>query len=172
MVIVETPRVILRRLERGDLGALTALYADPEVRRYFPEGTLSAAETEEELEWFLNGHPDFPQLGLWATIEKVSGKFIGRCGLLPWTIEGSDEVEVAYLLDRRWWGKGLASEAARALVAYGFNTLKLPRLIALIDEANIASMLVAEAAGLRFDRVADVGGAPCQIFLVRRPAAG
>ena len=170
MVILETPRLILRRFERGDLAALAALYADPEIRRYFPEGTLKERETAEELDWFLDGHPDDPRLGLWATIEKASGAFIGRCGLLPWEIAGCHEVEIAYLLDRRWWGRGLATEAARGLVAHGFDTLGLTRLIALIDAENAASIRVAEAAGLSFERMAEVGGGPCRIHARARPA--
>ena len=112
MQILETDRLVLRHLERGDLDDLYALYADPEIRRYFPDGTLTREETLEELEWFTDGHPEHPQLGLWATIHKPSGRFIGRCGLLPWTIEGRPEVEVAYLLAQAYWGQGLATEAA------------------------------------------------------------
>src|SRR5436305_3552904 len=102
MRILETPRLMLRRLLPGDLDSLFALYRDPEVRRYFPEGTLTYEETKEELEWFLDGHPTHPQLGLWATIHKESDQFIGRCGLLPWTIEQRSEVEVAYLLAKEY----------------------------------------------------------------------
>lgn len=168
MKILSTERLILRRFEQRDLPALASLYADPRVRRYFPDGTLSPAETEEELKWFLDGHPDHPQLGLWATIEKASGRFIGRCGLLPWTIDGMHEVEVAYLLDPAWWGRGLASEAARGIVAYAFGNLGHQRVIALIDPENVASIRVAEAAGLRFERMADVDG-PCSVYAAAAP---
>ena len=86
MQILETERLILRRLVPEDLDQLFALYSDPEIRRYFPEGTLTYEETQEELEWFLIGHHEHPELGLWATIHKPTNQFIGRCGLLPWTI--------------------------------------------------------------------------------------
>ncbi|HLO17561.1 MAG TPA: GNAT family N-acetyltransferase, partial [Anaerolineales bacterium] len=56
-IILETKRLLLRRLLIEDLDALFALYRDGEIRRYFPEGTLTYEETKEELEWFLNGHP-------------------------------------------------------------------------------------------------------------------
>lgn len=165
MQILETDRLVLRRLERRDLPHLTGLYGNPIVRRFFPEGVLTPAETQEELEWFLNGHPEHPELGLWATIDKASGAFIGRCGLLPWEIDGRHEVEVAYLLDPAFWGRGLASEAARGIVAHAFGMLGLKRLIALIDAENTASIRVAEAAGLRFERAADVEG-PCSIYAI------
>lgn len=168
MQILETKRLLLRRLERRDLTHLTALYSDPVVRRFFPEGVLTPAETQEELDWFLNGHPKHPELGLWATIDKASGAFIGRCGLLPWEIDGNHEIELAYLLDPAFWGRGLASEAARGIVAHAFEVLNLKRLIALIDAENKASIRVAEAAGLRFEREADVEG-PCSIYAIAAP---
>ncbi len=143
MKILETKRLVLRRLLPGDLDNLFALYRDPEIRRYFPEGTLTFEETREELEWFLEGHPEHPELGLWATIHKGTDQFIGRCGLLPWTIEKCAEVEVAYLLAREYWGQGLATEAARGIVRHGVEQLRLSRLICLIDPGNQASVRVA-----------------------------
>ena len=68
MKILETKRLVLRYLELGNLDSLHTLYSDPEVRRNFPEGSLTREETRAALEWFLNGHPDYPDLGLWATI--------------------------------------------------------------------------------------------------------
>jgi ribosomal-protein-alanine N-acetyltransferase len=118
--ILETERLLLRHLEPDDLDNLYALYRDPEVRQYFPEGTLTYQETKDELEWFLNGHPEHPELGLWATILKDGNRFIGRCGLLPWTIDGRYEVEVAYLLAKEDWGRGLGTEAAQGVLDYGF----------------------------------------------------
>jgi len=152
MNILETKRLVLRHLEPNDLQSLFALYSDPDVRRYFPEGTLTLEETRDELQWFLNGHPHHPQLGLWATILKDNNRFIGRCGLLPWTIDGKREVEVAYLIDKAVWGQGLGTEAARAVLEYGFAELHLPRLICLIEQENVASVRVAEKIGMIFEK--------------------
>lgn len=154
-VILETERLLLRRLVIDDLDELFVLYSDPEMREYYPEGILNYEETKEELEWFLNGHPRHPELGLWATIHKETGKFIGRCGLLPWTIEDKLEVEVAYMIDKAFWKKGLATEAARGIVRYAFDQLNLSRLICLMDPANIASQRVAEKAGMSFEKKVD-----------------
>lgn len=167
MRILETERLIFRHLEPGDLDALAALYADPEIRRYFPEGTLTRAETREELAWFLNGHPEHPELGLWATIHKPTGQFIGRCGLLPWVIDGVNEVEIAYLIAKPWQRQGLGAEAARALVRYGFETLGLKRLIALIDPAHTASIRTAESAGLRFEKEVVMEGIRSAVYAIR-----
>lgn len=158
VIILETDRLLLRRLLMSDLDDLYALYRDPEMRQYFPpEGvspdkTLTYEETKEELEWFLNGHPRHPELGLWATILKENGEFIGRCGLLPWTIDGQDEVEVAYMIDKRYWGLGLGTEAARGIRDYAFAQLDLSRLVCMILHENMASVKVATNIGMGFEK--------------------
>jgi ribosomal-protein-alanine N-acetyltransferase len=170
-IILETERLILRRLQPGDLDALYALYRDPEVRRHFLEGTLTFEQTKDELDWFVNGDPDHPRLGLWAALHKATGDFIGRCGLIPWTIDGIAEVEVAYLLDKRYWRQGLASEAARALVRYGFEELRLPRVIALIDSGHTASIGTAMKAGLRFEREVVMDGVRSVMYAAANTAS-
>lgn len=155
MTIAQTDRLLLRRFVPDDLDALMALYADPEVRRHIPDAPTNRDEARRELEWHRNGHRERPELGLWATIHRGTGAFIGRCGLLPWTIDGRDEVEVAYLLDRAYWGQGLATEAARAIVAYAFEQLHLTRLVCLIEPGNTASARVAGKIGMTFEREAE-----------------
>ena len=150
--ILETPRLILRHQVLSDLDDLWSLYCDPEITKYIPDAPKSYEEAREELEWHMNGHPKFPELGLWATIHKSTGKFIGRCGLLPWVIDDRSEVEVAYTIAREFWGQGLATEAARSILQYGFNELGYPRLISLIDPENIASQRVAEKIGMKFEK--------------------
>ncbi len=158
-IILETKRLILRYLSMEDLDELFQLYRDPEIRRYFPEGVLTREETKEELEWHRNGHPKYPELGLWATVHKETGKFIGRCGLLPWEIDNKLEIEIAYLLDKSFWHQGLATEAAQGILKYGFEKLNLSRLICLIDPENIASQRVAERIGMTLERKVDgIGG--------------
>jgi RimJ/RimL family protein N-acetyltransferase len=154
-IILETPRLVLRRQVLEDLDDLWALYCDPEITRYIPDAPKTYLEARAELEWHRNGHPHHPDLGLWATIHKGTGRFIGRCGLLPWTIEGQQEIEVAYTITRAFWGQGLASEAAGTILQYAFNTLKLHRLVCLIDPDNIASQRVAEKIGMSPERYMD-----------------
>lgn len=168
MIVFETPRLLMRRLEPGDLDRLALLYADPDIRRYFPDGTLTRAETAEEFDWFRNGHPDDARLGLWATIEKASGDFIGRCGLLLWEIEGRREIEIAYLFARTHWRQGFGAEAARGLVAHGLETLGLNRLIALVHPDNIASAKTAQRSGLHFERTITHDGMPCHLYAIER----
>ncbi len=152
MVILETKRLTLRHLEMGDLDALYRLYRDPQIRAHFPDGTRTFAETKEELEWFLHGNHTPPELGLWATLDRNTGSFLGRCGLLPWIIDGQPEVELAYLIDKSRWGEGLATEAARGIIEHARTELQLKRLICLIMPGNAASAAVATKVGMTLER--------------------
>ena len=152
--ILETERLILRHQVTEDLDDLWALYCNPRVTQYIPDAPCSREEAREELEWHMYGHPYRPELGLWATVHKVTGKFIGRCGLLPWKIDDQDEVEVAYTIAEEYWGQGLGTEAAQAILNYGFDRLNLSRLICLIDSENTTSKRVAEKIGMVFEKEA------------------
>src|SRR5262245_50281556 len=170
-IILETPRLRFRRLVLEDLDALFALYRDKETRQYFPDGTdgtLTYDETRQEIEWFLQGHPEHPELGLWAAIEKQTNQLIGRCGLLPWTIEARAEVEVAYLLDKRYWRQGLGTEAAKALLQYGFERLRLSRLICLIHPDNQASIKVAVSLGMTLEKAMEDDRGPFLLFSINK----
>ena len=177
--VLETERLVLRRLTMGDVDALADMYGDPDVRRYFPEGTLTRDETSDEVAWIIDVYYGRFGFGLWGTVLKETGALIGRCGLLPWTaVPGPDggltiqhvaehppepegsrlEVELAYLLARPYWGRGLATEAARAIVAHAFERLHLPRLICLFEPENEASRRVAEKVGMTFERMALIEG--------------
>ncbi len=165
-VILETPRLILRHQVLADLDDLWALYQNPNITKYIPDAPRTREEAQEELEWHMHGHPKNPQLGLWATILKENGKFIGRCGLLPWEIDGQSEVEVAYTLAEAYQGRGLGSEAAQAILKYGFEVLKLSRLICLIDPENIPSQKVAEKLGMHFEKEARDEYGPFWVYAI------
>jgi RimJ/RimL family protein N-acetyltransferase len=152
MVVLNTERLQLRRLEPDDLAHLYGLYRDPEIRRYYPDGTRSLEETKEELDWFLHGHPRHPELGLWATVERSSGEFIGRCGLLPWHIQGRDEVELAFMIKKDRWREGFATEASLGIIKHAHQVLGLRRLVCLVMPGNAASAGVAQKVGMCFER--------------------
>ena len=167
--ILETPRLLLRRPRIQDLDDLWALYLDPDVTKYIPDAPKTREEARQELEWFIDGHPRHPELGLWATVLKENGRFIGRCGLLPWLIDGHEEVELAYAIAREYWGRGLASEAAAAILTYGWERLGLSRLICLIEPGNVASQKVAEKLGMRLEKTVhgiEGDGIPTMIYAI------
>jgi len=168
-VVLETERLILRRQVIEDLDVLWALYCDPEITKHIPDAPKTFEEAKAELEWHMNGHPKNLDLGLWATIHKETGRFIGRCGLLPWTIDGREEVEVAYTIAREFWGQGLGTEAAQAIVAYAFENLGITRLICLIEPENRASVKVAQKIGMTFEKAMEDEIGPYHLYSMVRP---
>ena len=170
MVVLNTERLLLRHLVHADLEALYTLYRDPEIRKYYPDGTRSLQETKEELDWFLHGHPHHPELGLWATVERKTGEFLGRCGLLPWRIDNSDEVELAFMIKKERWRQGLATEAAHGIIKHAHEVLGLRRLICLVTPGNAASVGVAEKIGMSFEREYTDEFGLCHIYSLALPA--
>jgi ribosomal-protein-alanine N-acetyltransferase len=169
VIVLETARLFLRRLTLDDLDRLAMLYRDSDVRRYFPEGVLTSEETRQELEHVIDVLYRQYGYGLWATIHRESGELIGRCGLLPWKIDGRSEVEVAYLLAKRHWRQGLGTEAAQAIRDYAFNVLNLPRLICLIHHDNVASQNVAGRIGMTFEREGRDDKGPYLLYSMSKP---
>jgi ribosomal-protein-alanine N-acetyltransferase len=147
----ETPRLRLRPFAAGDLDDLCGLFGDPEVMRYVGNGVRTREETEASLAR-MAGH--WPRLGfgMWALHDKETGRFVGRCGLQP--LADTPEVELGYTLHRAFWGRGLAAEASAAALRHGFETVGLPRVVAIALPENAASRRVMEKAGLAFERTA------------------
>ena len=124
------------------------LVRDPRVMRYIGDGrTLARAEVEERLQRSLRVYEIYPGLGRWYALRRDTGAFIGWFVLnyVPKTIE----VEVGYRLLPAAWGRGFATEGARALVRYAFDTLRLERIIGLTHPDNAASQRVLQKAGLK-----------------------
>lgn len=167
-ILLETSRLSFRRLTMNDLDDLFALYHAPDVRKYYSEGIPDYEETRRELEWIVGEcYPKYG-FGLWATILKETGTLIGRCGLCPMDIEGKEEIEVAYMLDSQYWGQGLATEAAKAILKYGFETVGLSRLISVINPGNIGSARVAEKMGMTLEINGNVNGEPTLLYSINK----
>lgn len=163
-MIFETPRLTFRLLVQDDFADLYRMYGDSEIRKFFPDGVRTAEETMEELEYYLQGHPKDPRLGLWAAIEKATGNLVGRAGLLIWEIDGQNEIEIAYMIDKSRWREGFGAESAKGLVDYAFNSLNIPKVIALIDPTHDASIRTAESVGLTFEKETEMDGLPTVIY--------
>jgi ribosomal-protein-alanine N-acetyltransferase len=162
---IETPRLILRELESDDLDALVALYADEEVMRYIGRGGPLPAEAAArylERQRALYRERGF---GEWATVEKDTGDMVGLCGLILWPdIDGVEELEVAYLLARGAWGRGLATEAAAAIRDHAVARLGRHRLVSCIYPAHTASIHVAEKVGMRHEKDFDYEGTTMALY--------
>jgi [ribosomal protein S5]-alanine N-acetyltransferase len=147
--VLETERMVLRRMELSDVDNLMGIFSDPVAMRYYPS-TKSRREAEEWVRWTLSSYRDHG-FGLWVALLKDSGEFAGQCGLTVQEVEGQEEVEIGYLFLRRFWGRGLATEAAIAARDHGF-ALGYRRLISIIDPQNLASRRVAERTGLTLEK--------------------
>jgi len=167
-MILETERLYFRRLAVDDLDALFTLYHSPEVRKYYSEGIPTYEETRQELEWIINECYVTYGFGMWATIHKETGKFIGRCGLCPMDIEEHEEIEVAYMLAQEYWGQGLATEAAQAILRYGFEQVGLSRLICVINPGNRASSRVAMKIGMTLEIDGVINGEPTLLYSIHK----
>lgn len=166
MITLETARLLLRPFRDGDIDAYAAMCADPDVMRYVGDrGVLSREDAWRQMA-MLVGHWQLRGLGMWAVEERTTGLLIGRVGLhFP---EGWPDRELAWALARPYWGKGLAFEAARAALAYAFETLQWERAISLIDRANGRSIRLAEHLGEHFEKELEVRGHRVAMYSIRR----
>ena len=164
--IFETERLLVRHLQAGDEDNLYAITGDAELMRYMGDGQpLSRELTEKWISVSLNNYAT-KGYGCSAVIDKRDGAFIGFCGLVrSEQAEPPDDAELIYALRKPYWGQGLATEVARAMLAYGKQFCGLKRMIATIDPANVVSIQVANKIGFRFtETVADSDGLPTHIY--------
>jgi len=166
MTSLETERLRLRQFREDDLEAYAAIVADPETMTYM-EGPRSRARAWIDIAWCL-GHWQLRGYGLWAAEEKASGALVGRIGLLyPADWPG---LEVGWLVARSHWGRGLATEGARASLAYAFETVGAEHVVSLIRPGNAASIRVAEKLGERLEGRSDVLGDEALVYGIEHPA--
>ncbi|MEV6164129.1 GNAT family N-acetyltransferase [Streptomyces sp. NPDC052052] len=163
--MIESQRLFMRPLRVSDVDAFVELHTDPQVNRFV--GSFSRHQARERLtaierQWAERGH------GLCAIELKSSGEFVGRSGLQYW--EQFDEVELGWTLRTDHWGRGYATEAARACLEWGFATLDARYFTALIRPGNEASVRVAERLGFAPRREDHLQGNPVTVYAVDRPA--
>lgn len=164
---LETDRLILRAFRESDLDALSAMQSDPQVMRFLGAKGIprSRLESWQSLasslgQWVLKGY------GMWAWEERATGRFVGRGGILD--ADGWPEPEIAYALDRPFWGRGYAQEACRAALDWGFAHLGRDRFASFINPANTASKRVSAALGAAFEGMTELHGTPCELWVHRR----
>lgn len=176
---IESARLVLRRIEPGDFDFFIDLHADPEVARYLSHGQpRSSAESLAWLQSVLKSYEDLG-LGQLAVLRKSDGMLIGRCGLSDLAVEARPcvgrvprgwyqrieasagvelvfERELGYTFHRSSWGQGYASEAARCVLDYARDALRLTRVVSLINPENLRSLRVAQRSGVRHEDVVEV----------------
>lgn len=146
MIILETPRVYLRKIHTDDFKALCKILQDIHVM-YAWEHAFS---DEEVCQWIAENIQRYERDGYsyWAVIEKASGDLIGVTGLISEKADNENYIGVGYIYNKSYWGNGYAIEAASVCVDYAFNVLGLNEVTAQIRPENKASRNVAEKLGM------------------------
>jgi ribosomal-protein-alanine N-acetyltransferase len=164
--VLETERLSLRPFTLGDETALFSVLGDPAAMVYYPR-PKTRGEVADWVDRFRISFLD-RGIGLLAIQLKDTGELIGDCGTLEQEVEGKQEIEVGYHVRRDLWNLGLATEAARACIAYAFRELKPPRIVSMIRPENLASRRVAEKNGLTLEKVVFWRGYDHCIYELRR----
>lgn len=149
MIKIETDRILLREFGMEDAAAVFEFSSDFEVQKYTGDVTLETVEEAKDIiknVWF----SDYKKYGYgrWAVVYKPENKVIGFAGLkyLP----ELNETDIGYRFLPKYWGKGIATEVSREIIKYGFEILKLDRIIGITMPKNIASYKVLEKIGMNF----------------------
>lgn len=151
---LRTDRLLLRGWRDSDLDPWAAMNADPEVREYFPE--VLTREQSDTSAAFFRTELDQRGWGWWAVELTATGEFIGFAGLDPVDEEVPlTGIEAGWRLARHAWGHGYATEAARAVTAYGFDSLALPEILAITTTTNLRSQAVMRRLGMTHDPADD-----------------
>jgi ribosomal-protein-alanine N-acetyltransferase len=163
-----TERLILRPFTEQDADALHRVLSVRQVHRYFPRTDPPSREQVEKIIARQLAHWEEHGCGWWAVVWRESQELIGWCGLqfLP----EFGETEVAYLLSRPYWGKGLGTEAAWVAAQFGFQTLGMERLVAIAHVENAASQRVIEKLGMSFVEQLSLWGIECYRYSLPRAA--
>jgi ribosomal-protein-alanine N-acetyltransferase len=149
--MLETERLILRKMTSEDLDQLLLIFSDPKVMQSFGGILFDRAMMGKWVSRNLN-HQDRYGYGIFSVILKENEELVGDCGLEHMEVDGSHEVELGYDFRSDYWNRGLATEAAAAVRDYAFEQLGLKRLISLIRPDNLASQRVAEKIGMRKEK--------------------
>ncbi|MCZ4409065.1 GNAT family N-acetyltransferase [Cryomorphaceae bacterium 1068] len=159
-IIAETKRLTLRELTVEDAADFYRLNESLEVLKYTGDSPFASLR---EAESFLENYSDYEQngFGRWAVLEKDSGRFLGWCGL---KINEENQVDLGFRFFEEYWGKGYATEAARACLKVGFERFNLEEIIGRANKENTASIRVLEKIGMHFWKVAEAHGIDCAFY--------
>jgi ribosomal-protein-alanine N-acetyltransferase len=142
------------------------VFGDPEVMRFSQHGAdANESATAARIQKLIDHQTKFG-FSLWAVELRATGEILGDCGLK--TLEAGPEIEVGYRFGKAHWGQGYATEGAAASVEYGFNTLQLPRIVAVVEPANTASCKVIEKIGLKLQGQAPYYGRTMNYYAADR----
>ncbi len=163
-IILETPRLILRKFELSDAQFFFELNSNPMVTKYTGDGAFKTVEeSEERIQFVLNQYKD-NGYGRWLVAEKDTQNPLGWCGLKFHPEE--NETDLGYRFMEKYWGKGYATESSKACMDYGFSILKLDRIIGNVANDNIASITVLKKMGMTYLNETDIESLPSSTYQV------
>ncbi|MGG0738141.1 GNAT family N-acetyltransferase [Niallia taxi] len=144
--VLQTERLLLREIQNEDALDIFEYLSDKDVMKYYGmEPFQSLEEVREEVEWYKSIR--MKQTGIrWGITLKENGKVLGSCGFLNWD-KRHFRTEIGYELHKNYWGQGLASEALKVVVQYGFEHMGLERIQALIEPPNLSSQSLLKKHG-------------------------
>lgn len=163
MQIIQTHRLIIRQLEDADTPALTAILSDPAVMEYSVGGVCDEAATVRFVRWCQEVYESHGY-GPWALELKETGELVGFSGVGPEMLDDVEAVNLGYRLAQRFWGMGLATEAASAVLDYALNGLMLDAVLVIVEPAHTASIRVTEKMGLVEFEVKEFHGRPVRLY--------
>ncbi|SIT24873.1 Protein N-acetyltransferase, RimJ/RimL family [Chryseobacterium ureilyticum] len=169
-MILETERLILRKLEDTDAERMFLMDSDPEVMKYLGTPVKTVEESKEIIKMIQKQYEE-NGTGRWAVIEKESGLLIGWCGLklLKEPINGYVEtLDLGYRFIPEFWGKGYAWEAANATLKYGFNELNAETIYAFADAGNKGSNYILTKMGFENTGEFEDSGVKCSWYELKR----
>jgi RimJ/RimL family protein N-acetyltransferase len=165
---LETERLLLVPLEMKHIDNLADLDSDSEVLRYITDGVPRDRKHQEEgVPRVMKYMEENSGLGLWVTYLKDTNEFVGWYILKHLPNDG--EVEVGFRLKKQFWGKGYSTEAGKALLKHGIETLGLKRIAAIVRPDNFASQAVIKKIGLKEEGTGTFHGIHCLYFGLERP---
>ena len=166
MLTLDTDRLILRMPRQSDFDAYAEMCGDAEGMQYIGDGK----PLDRPMAWrnmaTMAGHWLLRGYGMWAVEERATGEYVGRIGL--WMPEGWPAIELGWGLRRQFWGRGYATEAARAALRYAFTEMNLPHVISQIHPDNAASIRVALRLGESLHDKGELFGRPVLVYRITR----
>ncbi|MEO1413470.1 MAG: GNAT family N-acetyltransferase [Bacteroidota bacterium] len=151
-IYAETDRLILRKIEEYDLQGLFELDSDPEVHRYLGGKPIKRLEESQSIVDYIRQQYEAAGIGRWAVVDKASREFVGWAGLKYEKEVRVDRhyYDLGYRLKKKFWGRGIATEASLVALQYGFEVMGLAEIYAGAHVDNIASNKVLQKVGLKF----------------------
>lgn len=164
--MIETERLIIRQFTFDDLDCLIDLRSDEEVIRYIGKRKMQNPQAiEKRLRFYIECYEKYGY-GMCAMHWKPTGEMIGWSGLQP--LEETGEIEVGYGMVKKFWGKGIGYECARAWLEYGFTQTNARRIVAVASPENVGSWRIMEKCGMKHEKTDEHYGMPCVFYSISK----